>query len=197
MAMKVVSTTIDRGVRPTMRRPGLRDPIIPGEPGADRFGPEFQIIVNGSVVEQPIKDYIETVEYEDNENLFDTLKITLKGMILDPLDGRTKPIPEWVVESTVFAEGNIVWVQMGYHGRLRILGAGEIVKREFDYSSSDPSATIVCYEPLHRMANNFAEKAVVYKGMRSSAIVQQIGRKKEYSGVTGALFDVSKIATLP
>lgn len=197
MALRISSNNLDRGVRPTQRRPGLRDPIIPGEPGADRFGPQYQVIVNGTVIQDSIKSYIELVEYEDNEDMFDVIKITLRGMIEDPVDKRVKPIPEWVVESTVFAEGNIVWIQMGYHGSLRIIGAGEIVKREFDYGTSDPACTIICYEPLHRMANTFAEKAITYKGMRSSDIVKQIARKKEYSGVIGALFDVSKIARLP
>lgn len=195
MALRIASSTLDKGIAPTRRRPGLRDSFTTGELGADRFGPQYTIIINGKVLPDSIKSFVETVEYEDNEELFDVLKITLKGMIDDSKDGYTKPIPEWVAESTVFAEGNIIWVSMGYAGFQRVVGGGEIVKREFDYSGSEPSVTIICYEPIHRMANTFAEKQISYKKARSSEIVKQIGRK--YSGVLGALFDVSKIARLP
>jgi phage protein D len=185
-----------KGIRPSERRPGLLDPELPGELGADRFAPNYILVINKETMPEEVTQYITSIEYEDNEELFDQLKITLSGHYEDEVRQETIPIPQWVQSSTLFSEGNIVWIYMGYGSDVKLIGGAEIIKREFSYSDT-PSATIICYEPIHRMANTFAEKQITYKGMRSSDIVKKIGRKSAYSGAIGALFDVSNIARLP
>lgn len=191
-----IGISFGNAILPSTRVPGLRDPLFPGMSGADRFAPAFQLVVNGAVMPERITARIESVEYEDNEELFDQLKIVLKGFIYDDEVGRDVPIPEWVQSTTIFSEGNIVWLRLGYNATLQLVGGAEIVKREFAYGSN-PKATIIAYEPLHRMANQWAEKAIAYKGKLSATIVKELGQKSEYSGVIGALFDTSNIKKLP
>ena len=195
MAIKIAQT-ITRGIKPLDRRSGLRDSVLSGLFGSDRFSPNYILVVNGETMPDEVTQHIVDIEYEDNEELFDQIKITLKGWKQDGVFGRDIPVPEWIQKETIFSEGNLVWVFMGYGGQERLIGGGEIVRREFNYGA-EPSCDVICYEPLHRMAGEFAEKAIVYKGMRSSDIVKKIARKGVYSGAIGALFDVSNIDRLP
>lgn len=196
MALRIAQSIV-KGIRPSDRRPGLRDPILPGELGADRFAPGYTLVINKETMPEEVVQHITSIDYEDNEELYDQMTIRLEGFFEDKELGEDIPIPEWVQKSTLFSEGNIVWVFMGYGiGGQELIGGGEIVRREFDYGEN-PSCQIVCYEPLHRMANVFAEKAITYKGMRSSDIVKNIARKSVYSGEIGALFNVEFIDRLP
>lgn len=195
MAIRIAQR-IEKGILPTLRRPGLRDPILPFFPGGDRYSPNYILVINGETVPEQVVQHIVEVDYEDNEELFDQMRITLKGFYSDSVLNEEIPIPQWVQSSTLFSEGNIMWVFMGYAGNVELIGGVEIVKREFTYSK-EPQCVITGYEPLHRMANTSNEKAITYKGMRSSDIVKKIGRKSEYSGAIGALFDVSLIERLP
>lgn len=191
-----VTQGIEKGIRATDRRPGLRDGARPGEYGSDRFAPTFDVIINGSGITEDVRAHIVSIEYEDNEELFDEIKITLQGYFKDPIKQRDVPIPEWAQSDPTFNEGNVIWILMGYGPYVRLIGGGEIVKREFTYGQQ-PQVVITAYEPLHRMAQVMAEDAVVYKGMRSSDIVKKVGIKKEYSGAIGSLFNVSEIPRLP
>ena len=198
MALRIAQDIL-KGIRPLDRVPGLKDAVLSGAAnlvGSDRFAPSFDLIVNGSPVIDDVRQHITSIEYEDNEELFDQLKITLQGYYEDPIKRRTVSICEWVQSDPTFSEGNIVWFLAGYGPYVRLIGGGEIVKREFSYSDN-PQVTIVCYEPLHRMANVFAEQEIVYKGMRSSDIVKKIAQKPNYSGVIGSLFNTEFIQKLP
>lgn len=198
MALRIAQDIL-KGIRPTDRVPGLRDGILTGTVnfgGSDRFAPSYDVIVNGNPLIEEVRQHIVSIEYEDNEELFDQVKITLQGYFEDPVKQRTVPLPEWVQSDPTFSEGNILWILLGYGPYIRLIGGGEIVKREFSYNDN-PQVVITCYEPLHRMANVFAEKAITYKGMRSSDIVKKIAQKSEYSGVIGSLFNTEFIDRLP
>lgn len=190
-----VTQQIQQGIEPSTRKPSLRDPVFTDAPGADRFTPNFFLVFNGKTLDDETSALITSVEYEDNEDLFDQLKFTLSGFRRDR-NGREVPIPEIVQSESLFSEGNIVWLFGGYFGTETLIGGAEIVKREFNYGLN-PSCTIIAYEPLHRMANTFAEKAITYKGMRSSDIVKKIGKRGEYSGAIGGLFNTEFIERLP
>lgn len=196
MAGLRITQNIQPGVRALDRRPGLRDASLPGEVGSERFAPSYEIIINGNTITDDVKARVVSIEYEDNEELFDQIKITLQGYFEDPIKSRTVPVPEWVQSDPTFSEGNIIWIMMGYGTYSRLIGGGEIVKREFSYNEN-PQVVITAYEPLHRMANQWAEDAITYKGMRSSEIVKKIAQKPAYSGRIGALFDTSSIDLLP
>lgn len=191
-----IAQDITKGIRPTSRRAGLLDPVTPGELGGDRYAPAYDLIINGNSVDDTVRQHITSIEYEDNEELFDQIKITLTGFFDDPVKQRTIPICEWVQSDPLFSEGNLLWILSGYGSFVNLLGGGEIVKREFNYGP-EPSVTVIAYEPLHRMANQFAEDAIVYKGMRSSDIVKKIAQKDAYSGKIGALFNTEFIERLP
>ena len=195
MAIRIAQD-IEKGVKPTARLAGLRDTSEPNAKGGDRFAPDYDVLINGNSLPEEIRQHITSVEYEDNEELFDQIKINLSGFIDDPKTGRTISICEWALSDPTFSEGNIIWVMMGYRGKTELLGGGEIVKREFDFSST-PSLTVIAYEPLHRMAQVFADDAKSYPKMRSSDIVKLIAQKKEYSGKIGALFNTEYIDKLP
>lgn len=203
------SLSVTEGVLPTKRRPGLRDAPLEGVPGYnDRFAPTYTLTVNGVVLPEVLTKRIVSIEYEDNEELFDRLTIRLQGFIpvsdsenfIDsfvPGANRDIPIPEYVVDEPWFSEGNIIWVHMGYGGSVKLIGAAQVVKREFSYTEN-PSCTIICYEPLHLMASEEPEEAIVYTGLLSSNIVKKIAQKSVYTATKiGALFDVSQIKLLP
>jgi len=191
-----ISQDISRGIRPTSRWGGLLDPVSPGAPGGDRYAPSYDVIVNGNSLPDEVRQHITSIEYEDNEELFDKITITLSGFFEDPVKGRTVTICEWVQSDPIFSEGNLLWVLAGYGAFMNLLGGGEIVKREFNYGQN-PSVVVTAYEPLHRMAGQFAEDAINYKSMRSSDIVKKIATKPAYSGKIGALFNTELIETLP
>lgn len=191
-----VAQDIEKGIKPTTRLAGLRDPAEQNGVGGDRFAPIYDVIISGHSLPNELMQHIVSVEYEDNEELFDQIKITLNGFFDDPKTGRTISICEWALSDPTFSEGNLVWVMMGYWGNPRLLGGGEIVKREFSYGPN-PTVTIIAYEPLHRMAQVFADDAKVYPKMRSSDIVKVIAQKVEYSGQFGALFNTEYIDKLP
>lgn len=191
-----IAQDITKGIRPTSRRAGLLDGTLPGEPGGDRYAPSYDVIVNGNSLDDSIRQHITSIEYEDNEELFDVIKITLTGFFDDPVKQKTIPICEWVQSDPIFSEGNLLWILSGYGAFINLLGGGEIVKREFTYGR-EPQVVVTCYEPLHRMANQFAEDAITYKGMRSSDIVKKIATKDAYSGKIGALFNTEFIERLP
>lgn len=190
-----IASKPQQGILPSTRKPSLRDPVFHGSPGADRYAPNFFLVFNGKTLDEETQALVTFVEYEDNEDLFDQLKITLSGFRRDR-NGKEVPIPEIVQSEAIFSEGNIVWLFGGYFGTESLIGGGEIVKREFNYGLN-PSCTITAYEPLHRMASTIPSKAVVYIGMRSSDIVKKLGKKKEYSGAIGGLFNVDLIERLP
>lgn len=195
MAIRITQD-IMRGVKPTARLAGLRDSSDDGV-GGDRFAPDYDIIINGHSLINEVRQHVVSVEYEDNEELFDQMKITLNGFFDDPVTGKTISVCEWVLSDPTFSEGNIVWAMMGYKGSPRLIGGGEIVKREFDYSSQ-PTVTIIAYEPLHRMAQVFADDARPYPKMRSSDIVKKIAQKDAYGkSKIGALFNTEHIDRLP
>lgn len=191
-----IAQDIEKGIRPTSRRAGLLDPPTPGGLGGDRYAPAYDIIVNGNSLDESVRQHITAIEYEDNEELFDQIKITLTGFFDDPIKQRSIPICEWVQSDPLFSEGNLLWVLAGYGSFINLLGGGEIVKREFNYGS-EPSVTIIAYEPLHRMAGVFADDAKPFPKMRSSDIVKKIATKEEYSGKIGALFNTEYIDRLP
>lgn len=191
-----VAQDIQKGIRPTDRWAGFRESVRAGDKGGDRFQPAYDIIVNGSSLDDSVRQHITAIEYEDNEELFDQIKITLTGFFNDPVKQKTIPICEWVQSDPLFSEGNLIWVLAGYGSFVNLLGGGEVVKREFSYGA-EPSVVITCYEPLHRMAQQFAEDAINYKGMRSSDIVKKIAQKPAYSGKIGALFNTDYIDRLP
>lgn len=191
-----VAQDIEKGIKPTQRWAGFLESVTPGGKGGDRFQPSYDVIVNGNSLDDTVRQHITLIEYEDNEELFDQIKITLTGFFDDPVKQKTVPICEWVQSDPLFSEGNILWVLAGFGSFVNLLGGGEIVKREFTYGA-EPSVVITAYEPLHRMANVFAEDAISYKGMRSSDIVKKIAQKKEYSGKIGALFNTEYIDRLP
>lgn len=191
-----IAQDITRGIRPTSRRAGLLDPASAGGAGGDRYAPTYDIIVNGNSIDDSVRQHVVSIEYEDNEELFDQIKITLSGFFNDPVKQRTIPICEWVQSDPLFSEGNLLWILTGYGSFINLLGGGEIVKREFIYAA-EPQVVITAYEPLHRMAGVFAEDAISYKSMRSSDIVKKIASKPDYSGKIGALFNTEYIDRLP
>mgnify|MGYP001573611818 FL=1 len=195
--MATITQDIEKGTKPTRRLAGLRDPAEPNGKGGDRFAPVYDLVINGKGITEQVRGHITSVEYEDNEELFDQIKITLTGFFDGPKTGRTISVCEWALSDETFSEGNIIWVMMGYRGQSNLVGAGEIVKREFDYSQN-PTMTVICYEPLHRMAQVFADDAKSFPKMRSSDIVKKIAQKDEYGkSRIGALFNTDYIDRLP
>jgi len=143
---------------------------------------------------ESIRQKITTVEYEDNEILYDQLKITFRGSLLDST-GVQVPVPEFIMREDLFEEGTIISLKGGYGTSFNSIGAAEVIKREFNYSD-DPSCTVIAYEPLHRMAQESEENLRIYTGLRAAQIVQNIGRRAAYNGPFGALFTVHKINPL-
>lgn len=190
-------------VRPSLRRPGLRDEKPGVQPSSERYAPGFTLYVNGVPVGafgdptsplNPIRDRISSIDFEESEDIQSEMRIRLEGFIIE--QGREIPMPIWVESTTLLAEGNIVWLYGGYGGVQSHIGGAEIVKRKFGYGEK-PFVEITARDPLHRMANEFAESAITYRGLRSSDIVKKIGRKAAYSGVFGGIFNVDNIDKLP
>lgn len=187
---------ITRGLRPSARYGQLLDSPVGRGTGSDRYLPKYVLVVNGTTLDSGITDFISSITFEDNDDLFNEMKVELSGKVFDPKTGKDTPIPNWVQASTIFSEGNIMWVYMGYGFNLRLVGGAEIVKREFKYGEQ-PGCTVTGYDPLHRMGAEQNEEAKTYKGLRASEIAKSVARKSAYSGTIGALFSTDLIKTLP
>lgn len=193
---------LKKGFKPSARIVGFTDSYL--NSSGLRYAPEHLLVINGvdivDHVDFAIEENIEEIVYEDHEQLFDQLTIKLVGRVSDPVSQRSIPIPEFVADSTLFSEGNIIWLYGGYGGELQLIGGAEIVKREFIYGNN-PSCTIIAYEPTYRMANvapDHEDKRRWARRGSTTSMVKEIAKKPEYkSSVIGPLFDSSKIEDLP
>ncbi len=158
-------------------------PKGPGTPERDPFAPDFELVVRGGVGAQPfiitdeIKKYISEVTYEDNSDQFNHLTVQLDNQVDDAGGGQVLSL----VDSKLFAEGQILEVRMGFGQSLMTIGACDIVKKTPDFPSTGfPTLTIEGYDLLHRCARRRPRGGVSYKGFRDSQVASIIGERNGF-----------------
>ena len=158
--------------------------VAPGSPlERDPYAPNYELIIRGGIGAQPfvvteeIKKYISEITFEDNADQFQNLVIKFENQIDDAGGGQILSL----IDSKLFAEGNIIEVQMGYGNSLMTVGAAEIVKKTPDFPDSGlPMFMVEGYDLLHRSARRRPRGGVSYKGNRDSQIASIIGSRNGF-----------------
>ena len=140
---------------------------IAGNFQRDPYAPRYEINIQGGRGAQPysindkVKQFIESVTYEDTADQFDKLTINFASNV-GSFGG--DDINEFI-DSRLFSEGHTVELRAGYGSSLFTVGAGDIVSIEPDFPKSGaPRLDIICYDKLHIAAKRKHPKGVSYKG---------------------------------
>ena len=149
----------------------------------DPWAPNYELIIYGGPGAKPfaiadnVKQFIDTITYEDNADQFDKLTITFSAQIDDFGGGEINSM----IDSRLFNEGHIVEVQMGFGGSLFTVGASDIVSVKPDFpDSGPPTLTIIGYDLLHRASRRKPKDGVTYTGFRDSQIASIIGARNGF-----------------
>lgn len=152
-------------------------------PQRDPFAPSYELLLRGGRGANPVllndnvKQYIESIEYEDNAEQFDKLTITFTSQIDKNGGGSINSL----IDSKLFSEGTNIEVRLGYGNSLMTVGAAEIVSIEPDFpEDGPPTFTLVCYDIMNRMARSRPKSGVSYKGFRDSQIASIIGSRNGF-----------------
>ena len=135
----------------------------------DPFAPRFQIFVNNDLLSGEIAQFIESVTVEDDAEMFDkitlnvnALQFTVKGNVRDMLDTK------------MFAPGQLLRVDMGYGNTLATVGAGEIVKVKPKFGREGIKLEVVAYDPFHRLGKRKNFKSRNFNGSKLSDVFRSI-----------------------
>lgn len=149
----------------------------------DPWAPNYELILYGGKGAQPVavsdelKQFIASVEFEDNVDQFDKLTITFINQVDDFGGGEVNSM----IDSKLFAEGTIVEVQMGFGNSLMTVGAVSILKVEPDFpEDGPPTLQIIGYDLLHRASRTNPKDGISYKGFRDSQIASIIGERNGF-----------------
>lgn len=130
----------------------------------DPFAPRFEIIINRNQrLSEDMKKFIKEVIVEDDEKLMDKISITL-----DTLDNLETGIVQDILDSKLFAPGNLLEVKMGYGNSLQTVGAGYITKPIPNFNETGPTLQIIAYDVFFKMSQRKHEKGRNFKGFRDS-----------------------------
>jgi len=144
----------------------------------DILAPRYRLTLNnGDVLGPEITDLIDSVKYEDEDDMTDRLTITLTTRkVVDSAVGIDKTLEL----SKVFGIGNQILLEGGYGNQLTPIGKVEIVKKLPSYPrGSYPTMTIIGYDPFHKMSNHEPQKGVSYKEFRDSQIATIIASRHD------------------
>jgi len=149
----------------------------------DPWAPNFELIIHGGPGAQPyavadsVKNFISSVEFEDNADQFDKLTINFSAQIDNFGGGEINSL----IDSKLFSEGHIVEVQMGYGNSLFTVGAAMIVKVDPDFPESGPPTLVITgYDLLYKTSRRTPRGGVSYKGFRDSQIASIIGSRSGF-----------------
>lgn len=172
--MSVVSAINVKGLPiSAKKKTGVSQP-----PQRDPFAPNYELLVRGGrgaspvTITDSVKQFIESIEYEDNADQFDKLTITMASQ----LDANGGGSVNSLIDSKLFTEGTIVEVRMGYGSSLMTVGAAEIVSIEPDFpESGPPTLQLIGYDYLNRMARKKPRGGKNFANSTDSQIVETIG----------------------
>lgn len=160
-----------------------------GTPDTDRdtiYSPSYFLTVYPGVKapgftvitpDDEIGTFIQSIEFEDNSEQFDSLKIEIQNNsdIVTPSNVLS------ILDTKVFSAGNIIEVGFGYGGFIRTVGAASIVTRTPTFPEGDvPSVTIEGFDLLHRAARRRPRGGVNYSNFRDSQIASIIGERNGF-----------------
>lgn len=140
--------------------------------------------------------FVQSVEWEEDEEMAAMLTITLINKSRDELD--TKADFRAILNSKAFQEGNFVDVWMGYEGTaLKYKGRVELVKWLPTFPEAGPITFVIKgFDGRHKMmkSNQFKVKQsgkarkrkTFYKGLTDDRIVKKIAAKYGYGAETEA-----------
>lgn len=147
----------------------------------DPFAPRYEIIINESqALSEEMKKFISEVRVEDDAELMD--KISLK---IDALNTTEKGVVQDIIDSKLFAPGNLIEVKMGYGNSLQTVGAGYIVRPRPQFLQDGPVLEIEAYDIFHKLAQKKSAKGRSFKGFRDSQCMTIIAadHQMDYSKV--------------
>lgn len=141
---------------------------------SDNFlAPRYLVKVEGTKLQSDVTDFIESVTYEEGENV--ASKITLS--VLNP---------EFVLlDSKVFAEGNALDLWMGYDSKpLAFMNRGFIVKPNVTFPRGGiPKITVVAYDVTRKLMDSEEkgkkDKGKTYSKKRDSEIIESLFKEIE------------------
>ena len=152
-------------------------------PQRDPFAPSYELLIRGGRGASPVllndnlKQFIDSIEYEDNAEQFDKLTMTFTSQI-DKFGGGSV---NSLIDSKLFSEGTIIELKLGYGNSLITVGAAEIVSIESDFpESGPPTLQLICYDLMNRMSRSRPKDGVSYKGFRDSQIASIIGSRNGF-----------------
>jgi hypothetical protein len=167
--------------------------------GSD-LSPNFYLQISGKDTSKAaplfdaIRPYIESISFEEDEEMASMLEINLINKSRDELD--TKADFRAVLNNKAFQEGNFIDIWIGYEGlALDYKGRVEIVKWLPNFPADGPiTFTIKGYDGRHKMtkSNQFKVKQsgkarrrkTFYKGLTDDKIVKKIAAKYGYGADT-------------
>ena len=153
------------------------------KPQRDPFAPTYELLIRGGRGASPVllndnlKQFIDSIEYEDNAEQFDKMTITFTSQ----MDANGGGSINSLIDSKLFTEGTNIELRLGYGNSLITVGAAEIVSVEPDFpESGPPTLQIICYDIMNRMAKSRPKNGVSYKGFRDSQIASIIGSRNGF-----------------
>lgn len=160
----------------------------------DILAPRYRLTLNnGDVLGPEITNLIESVTYEDEDDMTDRMVINISTRkIIDTQIGVDKTLEI----SKVFGIGNEIILEGGYGQELTPIGKVEIVKKTPSFPRDNyPTMTIVGYDPFHRLSNHEPRLGVSYKEFRDSQIATIIASRHDidYSKVRYAAGKYTRI----
>lgn len=153
----------------------------------DLFAPRYRLTLNnGDIIGPEITDLINSVTYEDEDDMTDRMVINISTRkIVDTLVGIDKTLEI----SKMFGIGNKILLEGGYGNELTPIGKVEIIKNIPNFPRDGyPTMNIVGYDPFHKLSNHEPKKGVSYKEFRDSQIATIIASRHDidYSKVKRA-----------
>lgn len=116
-----------------------------------QFDPKFILFVEGTQISEQVTRYIETVEFESADGIFDILRMT----IVNPRPTYDRSTPFLWTDRKVFYPGNNVDLYMGYKPPLRHMCRMRLTEPEFNFpENGSPSIVIKGMSPDFELSIN-------------------------------------------
>ncbi len=133
----------------------------------DLLAPRYRLTGNdGDVLGPEITQFITKVEYEDESEMTDMLRITLSEVGIG-----ARGLDRTIQETKLLKEGNQLLLEGGYGDTLQPIGKVDIVKRRKRFPRGEyPTVEIIGYDPFHRLSAHVPRRGVSYKAFRDSQI---------------------------
>ena len=152
-------------------------------PKTDLLAPRSLLVVEGTRLKEDVTQFIESVEYTEEENCASRITIQVLNTGFRFLDER------------VFAEGNRIDLWMGYAGRpLHFMNRGYIVAPDPSFPRSGMPRLAVTAQDASRklMDSGTSDKGKVYSKQRDSDIASSIFKEE---GIAPFLFETKSLVT--